>query len=122
MTELFKQMVEENYYDEIFNELDQEIADNYCQYDLENRGNVVCEVLAASLDDIEIMRIYDIKQEEEEVIFKVLVSCYIEISDFAYKEDISEVICQWFELECSAVLEDTFLKDFTVDEISAFNK
>ncbi|WP_205598683.1 hypothetical protein [Clostridium niameyense] len=52
----------------------------------------------------------------------MLVSCNIQISDYAYNENISEPICQWFKLSCSAILENATLKDFTVDEIEAYNK
>lgn len=122
MNDIFKKIIEDNFYQEIFNSLQTEIMDNYDQYDLTLRANVVQEVLEAELDSIDVLRIFDINQDEEDVIFNMLVSCNIEISDYAYDENISESICQWFELSCSAILENATLKDFTVDEIKAYNK
>lgn len=122
MKDLFKKMIEDNFHRDIFNSLQEEIMDKYDQYDLTLRANVVQEVLEASLDSIDVLRIFDINQDEEDVTFNMLVSCNIEISDYAYDENISELICQWFNLSCSAILENATLKDFTVDEIEAYNK
>ncbi|NFK79395.1 hypothetical protein FDA95_12465 [Clostridium botulinum] len=121
MNEIFKKMIEDNFHRDIFNSLQEEIMDKYDQYDLTLRANVVQEVLEASLDSIDVLRIFDINQDEEDVIFDMLVSCNIEISDYAYDENISESICQWFKLSCSAMLENATLKDFTVDEIEVYN-
>ncbi|NFE94332.1 hypothetical protein [Clostridium botulinum] len=122
MKDLFKKMIEDNFHRDIFNSLQEEIMDKYDQYDLTLRANVVQEVLEAELDSIDVLRIFDINQDEEDVTFNMLVSCNIEISDYAYDENISELICQWFNLSCSAILENATLKDFTVDEIEAYNK
>lgn len=122
MNEIFKKMIEDNFYGDIFNSLQTEITDNYDEYDLTLRANVVQEVLEAELDSIDVLRIFDINQDEEDVTFNMLVSCNIQISDYAYDENISESICQWFNLSCSAILENATLKDFTVDEIEAYNK
>lgn len=122
MTELFKQMVEQRYYDDIYSAMENEIADNFARYDLETRAHVVNEILTASLDHVEIIRIYDIEQDQAEVTFSVLISCDIEVGDYAYGENISEGICQWFELNCSAILDNAGMDNFTVDAITAYNK
>lgn len=122
MNEIFKSMIEEHFHQTIFDSLQSEIMDNYNDYDFTLRANVVNEVLEASLDNIEILRVYNIVQDEEEVDFNILVSCDIEIGDHAYGEDILEDVCQWFELDCSALLKNASLEDFTVDGIEAYNK
>ncbi|MBC2399683.1 MAG: hypothetical protein LKF87_08150 [Clostridium tyrobutyricum] len=122
MKDLFKKMIEDNFHRDIFNSLQEEIMDKYDQYDLTLRANVVQEVLEASLDSIDVLRIFDINQDEKKVNFNVLISCDIEISDYAYNENISELVCQWFKLKCSAILENAVLKDFTVKKIEAYNK
>jgi hypothetical protein len=122
MNEIFKSMIEEHFYQNIFESLQNEIMDNYDQYDLALRANVVNEVLEASLDNIELLRILDIKQDAEEISFDILVSCDIEIGDYAYRETILESVCQWFKLSCSATLQNAALKNFTVDGIEAYNK
>ena len=122
MNNVFKNIIEDNFHQDIFNFLQEEIVDNYDRYDLTLRANVVQEVLEASLDNIDVLRIFDINQDEKNVNFNMLISCDIEISDYAYNENVSESICQWFELSCSAILENATLKDLTVDEIKAYNK
>ncbi|MFA9423468.1 MAG: hypothetical protein ACERLG_07805 [Sedimentibacter sp.] len=122
MGEIFKNIIEEHFYQEILNSLRDEIMNNYCHYDLTIRANVVQEVLEASLKNMDIMRVYNINQDDEEICFNALVSCSIEIGDYVYGENVSESVCQWFELSCSAILENTELKDFSVDEIKAYNK
>ncbi len=122
MNEIFKSMIEEHFYQNIFESLQNEIMDNYDQYDLALRANVVNEVLEASLDNIELLRILDIKQDAEEISFGILVSCDIEIGDYAYRETILESVRQWFKLSCSATLQNAALKNFTVDGIEAYNK
>ncbi len=122
MIEMFKQMVEERCYDDIFSAMDSEISDNYDRYDLETRTNVVNEILSALLDHVEILRIYNVKQNSNELTFTVLVSCDIEVGDYAYGENVSEDICQWFELNCSADLDGDGVNNISVDAIAAYNK
>ncbi|MGR6836726.1 hypothetical protein [Syntrophomonas erecta] len=74
MNEIFKSMIEEHFYQNIFESLQNEVTDNYDQYDLALRANVVNEVLEASLDNIELLRILDIKQDAEEISFDILVA------------------------------------------------
>ncbi len=52
MTELFKEILQRDFYQEIFDALNGEITNKYDEYDLTMRANVVHEVLEASLDDI----------------------------------------------------------------------
>lgn len=49
MNDIFKKMIEDNFYGDIFNSLQTEITDNYDEYDLTLRANVVQEVLEAEL-------------------------------------------------------------------------
>lgn len=122
MDEIFKSMIEDHFHQTIYDSLEREITDNYSDYDLTLRANVVNDVLEASLDDIEILRVSNIVQDDEEVDFNILVSCDIEIVDYAYGENISESICQWFQLRCSALLKNAALEDFSVNGIEAYNK
>lgn len=122
MDNLFKDMLVEHFEQEIYNFLEDHIANNYDQYDLTLRANVVNEVLEASLDLAEILRVYNIKQDGSDVSFNMLVSCVIEIGDYFAGENITESVCQWFELNCSAVLENAVLTDFSIDGIEAHNK
>lgn len=122
MNDFFKSMIEEQFFQEIFDTLQEDIMNNYADYDLTLRANDVQEVLEATLDNIQILKVNNINQDDEEVSFDVMVSCDIEIGDYAYEENISESICQWFKLSCSAILENATLDDFSVDDIEAYNK
>jgi hypothetical protein len=122
MIEMFKLMIEERCYDDIYSAMNNEISDNYDRYDLETRTNVVNEILSASLDHVEILRVYNVKQDSDGVTFTALVSCDIEVGDYAYGENISEDICQWFELNCSADLGGDGINNISVDTIAAYNK
>ena len=122
MAGLFKQMIKQRFFDDIHCAMSEEITDNYDRYDLETRTYKVNEILAATLDGVEIITIRNIEQDSDEVTFGALVSCDIEVEDYAYGENISEDICQWFELNCSATLDNTGLDNLSVDTITAFNK
>lgn len=122
MEEIFKSLIEENFHQQIFDFLQEEIRDNYDEYDLTIRADVVQDVVEASLDNVDISRVYNINQDDDEVNFNILVSCDIEIGDYAYGENIPETIPQWFQLSCSAILKNAELADFSVDGIEAYNK
>jgi len=122
MNDYFKSMIEEQFYQQIFDTLQDEIMNNYSEYDLTLRARDVIEVLEATLDNIEILRVNNIKQDDEEVSFDILVNCDIEIGDYFAKENISESIRQWFKLSCSAVLDNASLSDFVINDIEAYNK
>ncbi|ABN52965.1 MAG TPA: hypothetical protein DEF39_04355 [Hungateiclostridium thermocellum] len=122
MNDYFKGMIEEQFYQQIFDTLEDEIMNNYSEYDLTLRARDVIEVLEATLDNIEILRVNNIKQDDEEVSFDILVNCDIEIGDYFAKENISESIRQWFKLSCSAVLDNASLSDFVINDIEAYNK
>ncbi|AGL03775.1 hypothetical protein [Desulfoscipio gibsoniae] len=72
MIEMFKHMIEERCYDDIYSAMNNEISDNYDRYDLETRTNVVNEILSASLDHVEILRVYNVKQDSDGVTFTAL--------------------------------------------------
>jgi hypothetical protein len=122
LNNLFKDMLAEHFEQEIYDFLQDHIMNNYDQYDLTRRANEVNEVLEASLDLAEVLRVYNIKQDGSDVAFNMLVSCDIEIGDYFAGENITESVCQWFELSCSAVLENATLTDFSIDGIEAYNK
>lgn len=122
MGDLFKSMIKEQYYNDIFSALDKDIAVNYSQYDLETRANEVSEVLNASLDHIEILHIRNIKQNETDLTFNLLVNCDIEVEDYMRRETVAEIVSQWFELGCSAILGDGALENFTITELGVYNK
>lgn len=119
---MFDKILEEKFHQQIYDALNDDVMENYDQYDLTRRADLVNEALSAYVDSIEIIRVSDISQEDSEVYFKVLVSASIDIEDYAYGEDVSENITQWFQLSCSALLEDAEMDDFSVDEIEIYNK
>ena len=121
MADLFKQMIEERFFDDIYSVMSSQISDNYDHYDLGTKTEIVNEILAADLYGMEIITIRNIEQNSDEIIVSVLVNCYIEVEDYAYGETISDDICQWFELSCSATLDKAELRNFSVDSIAAFN-
>lgn len=57
MNDLFKSMIEDHFYQEIFNSLQEENIDNYDQYNLTIRADVVQEVLETSVDNMEILKL-----------------------------------------------------------------
>jgi hypothetical protein len=122
MTEMFKEILQKDFYQEIFDALNEELTDNYDEYDLTIRANVVNEVLEASLDDIQILRVFNFNQEDDEFEFDILVNCDIEIGDYFAKESIQESVPQWFQLNCSAVLEGHSFENFSINSIQVYNK
>lgn len=122
MIERFKEILENDFYQEIFDVLNDEITDNYTEYDFTLRADVVNEVLGASLEDIQILRVSNFNQEDEEFKFDVLVNCDIVITDYFAKETIEESIPQWFKLKCSSILEGDSFDDFCINHLEAYNK
>lgn len=122
MGDTFKNLIEQHFHAEMYEALSDEVEANYAEYDLTRRANIAQEVLEANVNGIELLKVSDIEQDDDEVSFKVLVNSCIEIGDYAYGEEISEEVAQWFELSCSAILEDAELTDFSVDDIKICNK
>ena len=122
MIEMFKGILEKDFYQEIFDVLNDEITDNYHEYDLTLRADVVNEVLGASVEDFQILRVFNFNQEDEEFKFELLVNCDIEISDYFAQETIEESVPQWFKLKCSAILEGDSFGDFCINNIEVYNK
>lgn len=122
MTEMFKEILQRDFYQVIFDALNEELTDNYDKYDLTIRANVVNEVLEASLDDIQILRVFNFNQEDDEFEFDILVNCDIEIGDYFAKESIQESVPQWFQLNCNAVLDGHSFDNFSINSIEVYNK
>ena len=56
MADLFKQMIEERFFDDIYSVMSSQISDNYDHYDLGTKTEIVNEILAADLYGMEITR------------------------------------------------------------------
>lgn len=122
MIDMFKEILERDFYQQIFDVLNDEITDNYAEYDLTLRANTVNEVLGASVEDIQILRVFNFSQEDEEFKFDLLVNCDIEIADYFAKETIEESVSQWFKLKCSSILEGDSFSNFCINHFEAYNK
>lgn len=122
MIEIFKGILEKDFYEEIFDVLNNEITDNYSEYDLTQRADVVNEVLAASVEDIQILRVSNFNQDDDDFKFDVLVNCDIDIEDYIAREKVEESISQWFKLNCSSILEGDTFSDFCINHFQAYNK
>lgn len=115
----FRDVVQEKYYNEIFEELSTFIEDNPSH--LETRSNLVQEPDEASLDFFEVKWINITSSPDNSLHFDVIVSAEIQIAETVKRNREADGLIQWFRVSCTANLEDG-LQDFCVTDVSIYMK
>lgn len=121
VTRLFEKLIDRTCYDAMYKALSNHISVNYDNLDLAEKSNIIEEVHDASLEDMEIVRINNIKQDDDAVKFDVVVSCEIEIEETIRRDRQVDSASQWFKLLCGAVLDGT-LKNFKVRAVEVYSR
>src|SRR5690606_28428161 len=107
----FRDVIQELYYNEIFDELSEFIEENPSH--LESKSYFVEEPDEASLEDFEVKWINIISSRDHSIYFDVIVSAEIQIAETVKRNRETDGLIQWFRISCRAVLEDG-LQDFGV--------
>lgn len=116
----FKRLIDKACFDSIYSAVSNYISYNFDNLDLAERSNIIEEVQSASLEDMEIQRIANLRQDDEVVKFDVIVSCEIEIEETVRRDRQVDASSQWFSVSCSAVLDGT-LQNFKVQAIEVYS-
>lgn len=116
----FTNYVKEKFYNELFEAL-QDFITNHID-NLELRLNLVEEIDEAELSDIDIKQIYIADSPGTITSFDILLEAYIEVSDENKRlVDERETGYQWFILECSSDMENSF-RDLLIQHIDIYNQ
>jgi len=115
----FRDVIEDMFYDDIFNELLKYVEDNpdkmdSCSHSVESPDE-------ASLSDFQVKLVDITDSDSNEILFDVVVSAEIEIAETVKRNRETDGIEQWFRISCSAELEDG-LQNFTISDIHIYNK
>lgn len=117
----FEKLIDKACYNTIYKAVSVYIESNYVYLDLSERSNFIEEVQEASLEDLEILRISNIRQDDDVVKFDVIVNCEIVIEETVKRDRQVDSTSQWFTVGCNAVLDDTF-KNFRIDTIDIYSR
>ena len=115
----FRDVIQEQYYNEIFEGLTEFVEENPSQ--LESRSNFVQEPDEAALEDFEVKWINITSSHDNSIYFDVIVSAEIQIAETVKRNRETDGLIQWFRISCTAILEDG-LQDFGVTDVSIYMK
>ncbi|MEB6113921.1 ImmA/IrrE family metallo-endopeptidase [Kurthia gibsonii] len=115
----FRDVIEDRFYNEIFNELSIFVQSNPDK--LESKSNYVESPDEAELSDFEIKWVSITSSGGNEIQFDVILSAEIEIAETIKRNRETDGLQQWFRISCGAILEDG-LQDFGVIDVSIYMK
>lgn len=113
----FRDVIEDRFYNEIFNELSIFVQSNPDK--LESKSNYVESPDEAELSDFEIKWVSITSSGGNEIQFDVILSAEIEIAETIKRNRETDGLQQWFRISCGAILEDG-LQDFGVIDVSIY--
>jgi len=102
----FKKVIDKNILNIAYAPLSSFIEDNFDHIDLSYSSNVIENVEQATLLDFELIKVADINQNEDTLIFQVVVSAEIEIEETIHRDREVDSVQKWFTLTCSAEIDD----------------
>jgi hypothetical protein len=115
----FRDVIEDMFYNDIFNALSAFIEDNPSR--LESNSYRVQSPDEAALSDFKIQFVDITESEEDGVFFDVVVSAEVEIAETVRRTRETDGIEQWFRVSCTAELEDG-IQDFRISDIQVYSK
>jgi len=102
----FKKVIDRNILNVAYAPLSSYIEDNFSHIDLTYSSNVIENVEQATLLDFELIKVDDINQNDDTLIFQVVVSAEIEIEETIRRDREVDSVHKWFTLTCSAGIDD----------------
>jgi len=115
----FRDVIEDMFYNDIFNALSVFIEDNPNK--LDSNSFHVQSPDEAELSDFEVKYVDITNSEGTGILFDVVVSAEIEIAETVKRNREKDGIEQWFRISCAAELEDG-LRNFFISSIQIYNK
>ena len=102
----FKKVIDRNILNVAYTPLSSYIEENFNCIDLTYSSNVIENVEQATLLDFELIRVSDVNQSEDTLIFRIIVSAEIEIEETIHRDREVDNVQKWFTLTCSAEIDD----------------
>lgn len=115
----FRDVIEDMFYNDIFNALLEFIEDNPSR--LDSNSYCVQNPDEAALSDFEVKYVDITDSEGNGILFDVIVSAEIEVAETIRRNRETDGIEQWFRISCTAELEDG-LQNFHISEIQIYSK
>jgi len=115
----FKKVIDRNILNVAYAPLSSYIEDNFSHIDLTYNSNVIENVEQATLLDFELIRVADVNQNEDTLIFQVVISAEIEIEETIRRDREVDNVQKWFTLTCYAEIDD-IPGSFTVKAIRVY--
>ncbi len=119
ITDAFIKVINREILDVAYTPLSTYIEDNYSRLDLTYKAKIVGNVEQATLMDFELIRVADITQNNDKLMFQVVVDAEIEIEETIRRDREVEGVNKWFVLSCSAEI-DNIPNSFAVEFIKAY--
>ena len=115
----FRDVIEDRFYNEIFNALSTIVEDNPGK--LDSKSYCVLDPDEATLSNAEVKLVNITDSEGNGILFDVVVSAEIEVAETVMRNRETDSLEQWFRISCSAELEDGFQK-FYISDIHIYSK
>lgn len=115
----FKKVINRNILNVAYSPLSSYIEENFSRIDLTYSSNVIENVEQATLLDFELIKVADINQNDDTLIFQVTVSAEIEIEETIRRDREVDSVQKWFTLTCSAEI-DNIPGSFMVQSIRVY--
>lgn len=115
----FRDVIEDMFYNDIFNALSAFIEDNPSR--LESNSYRIQSPDEAALSDFKVQFVNITESDENGIFFDVVVSAEVEIAETVRRNRETDGIEQWFRVSCTAELEDG-IQDFRISGIQVYSK
>lgn len=115
----FKKVIDKKILNVAYTPLSNYIEENYSYIDLTYSARTIENVEQATLIDFELIRVTDITQNDDKLIFKAIVNAEIEIEETIRRDREVECVEKWFILSCSANIDDID-NSFAVEDIRPY--
>jgi len=119
ITNAFEKIIDRKLLDAAFNQLSSYVEDNYPHLNLAYNAKAIEIVEHATLTDFELVRTIDITQNDDKLVFKVIVAVEIEIEETVRRDREVESVNKKFILSCSAKIDD-IQDSFNVESIEEY--
>ncbi len=115
----FKKVIDRSLLNVAYSPLSSYIEENFSRIDLTYSSNIIENVEQATLLDFELIKVADINQNGDTLIFQVVVNAEIEIEETIHRDREVDCVHKWFTLTCSSEIDD-IPSSFTVKSIGVY--
>ena len=95
------------------------LEENCSRIDLTYKSNFINDVDHATLLDFELIKIDNVTQENDTLVFRIVISADVEIEETIHGDRQVDCVQKWLTLSCSANTDD-ILGSFSIESIDAY--